>query len=362
MKLQTTSQGIKVTSDFSFKPYVLLGFTGLLGLPIIKFVIDLITLLAKVQVVHDDYAYGLVGLVLLLLLPSTVKTLIMIWQKLSKFQLEFCEIDTTRQQIAYKLSNFLFQRKVLNLSISQIRNIQVLYCGQSSSLGEERYGLRINLNQEAGQGFYLDRGTLLLQQAQEFAQVLQSFLDKPVLLEPQIDSDWFDQSFFATTLERTEDRLSLRFNYAIMSLLICLLFVVFGFSISSFIALSFSDVETKNSLTWLYQLLRWGTPISMIWMMQTLGFQETWCFDRQMKQFRYEQQLLIGRKAYDSANSPIHKVEVIGSSASKHGWRVTIDAPKLERIVRRQIVFYSNRDLKLVRAFAEDLRYYLNQS
>jgi hypothetical protein len=42
MKLQQSAQGIQITSDFSLKPYFLLGCLGLLGLPIIKSVIDLI--------------------------------------------------------------------------------------------------------------------------------------------------------------------------------------------------------------------------------------------------------------------------------------------------------------------------------
>jgi hypothetical protein len=254
MKLQQSAQGIQITSDFSLKPYFLLGCLGLLGLPIIKSVIDLIILLFKIQVNRDYHAYWLVGLVLVFLLLSMVKTLTMCWQKLSKFQLEFCEIDTAGQQIVCKLSNFLFQRKTLNLSIAQIQDIQVLYCGQSSSLGEERYGLRINLNQATNQDFYLDRGTLLLPQAQEFAQILQSSLSKPTALEPQIDLNWFDQAFFSTLLERTEDRLSLRFNYALFTMLISLFVIFLGFSVSSLIAVSFSDVETKNNLTGLYQL------------------------------------------------------------------------------------------------------------
>jgi hypothetical protein len=360
MKVQKMSQGIKITSDFLLKPYAVLGFSVLIGIPIVRFVVDLITVLAKAQVEHDNHTYGFVGLLLVLLLPSMSKSLTMLWQKLSKFQLAFCEIDTARQQVVFKLTNFLFQRKVLNLSSAQIRDIQLLYCGQSSSVGKERYGLRINLDQ--GQCVYLDRGTLLLPQAQEFAQTLQSSLCKPVVLEPQIDSDWFDQFFWIITLNQTEDRLSFRVNYAIMSLAVCLFFVIIGLSTSSLIGLLLSDVGSEGNLTLVRQLLQWSTPIVMIWVMQTLGFQETWCFDRQTRQFQYERQLLIGQKRYRSENATIRQVEVIASSVHAGGWKVTIDAPDLERIVRKQIVFYSGRDLKLVKAFAQDLRHYLNQS
>jgi hypothetical protein len=352
MKLQKTSQGVKVTSDFLLKPYLVLGYSGFLGLIVVKPTIDLIILFLKVQLDRD--AYWWIGLVLLLLSPSMTKTLIMLWQELSKFQLAFCEIDPARQQIVCKLSNFLFQRKVLNLPIAQIQDIQVLYCGQSSSVGEEKYGLRINLEQ--GQCLYLDRGTLLLQQAQEFAQMLQSSLRKPVVLDPQIDRNWFDRSFWVTTLERTTDKFCFRTNYAIMNLLVCLFLMIIGPSIPSAIAAFSFDAGNLN------QLFRWGTPIAMLWVMQTLGFQETWCFDRSTKQFYFERQLLIGRKSYRSENTTIRQVKVIRSYVSKRRWLVTLDAPNLERIVGREIVGYDNQDLKLARAFAEDLRHYLNQA
>jgi hypothetical protein len=363
MKLQRSPQGLTLFVRSPIQAYVTVGAIAVVWLPSIKFFVDLILQVAQPTGNAGFVTNGLKVLVLLLMLPSVINVVAQLWRKTAEFQVRSGVIDSANQHLTLYRFNRRCQQQTLNFPTAAIAAIQLLYYGSRRGAAEAKYGLRLKPNQGSQSGFELDEGTLSLEQAQALAQTIQRELALPMVSEPLVDPCTIAPSWFFQCLAQTPNRLSFKIDYSLMTMGACAVCAILGLlCLGSSSSLITATLGPQTAIG--VQLIGYVTPMAMIWLMQVLGFQETWQFDRASSELRYERHLLFGRRVNRYSNQQVVGIVIEGTDVSESGYRVAIDAPSLKLLQNhgKLRVLYQSFDLKCAQDFAQRLRYYLNRS
>jgi hypothetical protein len=363
MQLQRSPQGLVILARSPQQVYVIAGGIVALLLPSIKFFLDLMLQTSPPTENAGLLTQGMRILILLVMLPSVSQVIAQLWRRAAAFQVQSGVVDRRNRRLSLNQFNYRWQKQTLNLPIDTIQNIQICYYGRHRGTPEAKYGLRLQLDQAAPSCIELDRGTLSLAQAQDFAQMIQRELAIPIALEPVVDTLTIAPSWFFQCLTKTPNMLTFTIDYGLMTMGLCSVFAVFGLLCIG-TSPSLVAATLGAHFAFLIQLIPYITPIAIIGVMQTLGFQETWCFDRSAGKWRYERHRLLGRRVCCYVNQQVAGITVQGSSASEYGYRVAIDAPSLRLLQNNEKlrVLYQSFDPRCAHDFAQRLRYYLRLS
>ncbi len=168
-------------------------------------------------------------------------------------------------------------------------------------------------------------------------------------------------------MEKTEHRLVYGLDYGAFMVK---LYAILGLFAIFFLSFPVSAMAISPApLPFKIMMLGVGSiPMGLLlWLMQNVGFYETWTWDRSARQFRIDRKLLIGVKKQTLSCQGVKSVVLTnqpGTLTPPTYHQVGLNAPTLnlgqaagtKNPVR---VIYSNRNLQEAIDFAQELEYYL---
>jgi hypothetical protein len=268
--------------------------------------------------------------------------------------------------LTLQLQNGFGQKQVLNCGAGDVQDVELFYSNVSDE-GEGYCGLRLKLAQ-VDLPLYLSRGGMPLKQARSIAKELESQFglpEKPPLYGHTGSSEGEMKS---RLLEKTEHRLVYRLDYGAFVIKLYALVGLFAIFFLSF-PVSAMAISPAPLLVKIVMLGIGSIPMGLLlWLMQNVGFYETWTWERSSKQFKSDRKLLIGMKKQVFPRQGVKTVVLRtqpGTLITPTYYQVGLNAPTLnlgqvagtKNPVR---VIYSNQNLSEATDFAEELRYYLN--
>jgi hypothetical protein len=363
MKIERSPQGISFQCKTSIGHYVfylvVILFAVYWARGWVDFLVGFLT-----AATSDPSVLGIKGLLFVLISVGFWQWIYRALRQLVTMEVRSGLFEFSTRSLTLQLQNVFGQKQVLNCGAGDVQDVELFYSNPS----DEGYcGLRMKLAQ-VDLPLYLSRGGLPLKQARSIAQELESQFglpEKPPLYGHTSSSEGELKS---RLLEKTEHRLVYRLDYgAFMIKLYALvgLFAIFFLGISVLPMLI-----SPAPLPFKIVIFGFGSiPMGLLlWLMQNVGFYETWNWERSSKQFQVDRKLLIGVKKQVFPQQGVRTVVLRtqpGTLITPTYYQVGLNAPTLnlgqaagaKDPVR---VIYSNQNLSEATDFAEELRYYLN--
>jgi hypothetical protein len=304
---------------------------------------------------------------LLLLLGGFVlwKTVYQGLRECMKMEVRSGLFEFSTRSLTLQLQNVFGQRQVLHCGAGDVQDVDLFYSTVSDE-GDGYCGLRLKLAQLEAP-LYLSRGGMPLKQARSIARELESQFGLPE--KPPFDGHTGSNEgdLKSRLLEKTEHRLVYRLDYGAF---VIKLYALVGLFAIFFLSIPVSSmVISPAPLPFRIMILGFGSiPMGLLlWLMQNVGFYETWTWERSSKQFQSDRKLLVGVKKQVFPRQGVRDVVLRtqpGTLTTPTYYQVGLNSPTLnlgqaagtKDPVR---VIYSNQNLSEAKDFAEELRYYL---
>jgi hypothetical protein len=309
-------------------------------------------------------AIAIQGMGVLLLTFFLWKTVYEGLRECMKMEVRSGLFEFSTQLLTLQLQNMFGQKQVLNFNVGDVQDLDLFYSNMSDE-GDSYCGLRLKLLQ-SDTPLYLSRGGLPFEKARSIAQELTAHWGLPEKPPFYGHTSFLEADQKSLVLERNEHRLVYRLNYGAL--------IVKPYAILSSFVLFFLCVPALSIM----MLSPGGDNLPFLviaavsaglvfFLMQVVGFYETWTWERSTRQFRIDRKLLVGVKKQVFPSRDVKSVVLRtqpGTLNTPTYYQVGLDASTLKlgqavgtgNPVR---IIYSNQDLRTATDFAEELRYYL---
>lgn len=364
MKIERSPQGISfqcASPNWRYIPYVLVipfflyGTKGFLGF-----------LPGGLYDLTQDWMVGLRVLVVVLVAIVLWQTVYKALRALTEMDVRSGLFESSTRLLTLQLQNVFGQKQVVHCGSGDVQDVELFYSHVSDE-GEGRCGLRLKLAQ-FDRPLYLSRGGLPLKKANSIAKELNNHLGLPEKPPLHGHTGSSEGSLKSRMVEKTEHRLVYRLDYGSFAVK---LYAIVGLFALFFLSFPVSAmVISPAPLPFKILMLGFGSiPMGLLlWLMQNVGFYETWTWERSIRQFRMDRKLLIGVKKQTLSSQGVKSVVLTtqpGTLTTPTYYQVGLNAPTLnlgQAVGSKNPVrmIYSNQDLQTATDFAEELRYYLN--
>jgi hypothetical protein len=315
----------------------------------------------------DPTSAAVVGLLLLTFLLW--KTVYQGLRECMEMEVRSGLFEFSTQLLTLQLQNMFGQKQVLNFNVGDVQDLDLFYSNVSDE-GDGYCGLRLKLLQ-SDTPLYLSRGGLPFETARSIAQELTAHWGLPEKPPFYGHASFLEADQKSLVLERSEHRLVYRLNYgAFMVKLYAIALFSLGVPALSIMMLS----PGGDNLPFL--VIAAVSAGFVLFLMQVVGFYETWTWERSARQFRIDRKLLVGVKKQVFPSRDVTSVVLRtqpGTLNTPTYYQVGLDASTLKlgqaigtTLKLGQIgtgnpvrIIYSNQNLSEAKDFAEELRYYL---
>jgi hypothetical protein len=315
-------------------------------------------------------AIAIQGMGVLLLTFFLWKTVYEGLRECMKMEVRSGLFEFSTQLLTLQLQNMFGQKQVLNFNVEDVQDLDLFY-SKVSDEGDGYCGLRLKLVQ-SDTPLYLSRGGLPFEKARSIAQELTTHWGLPEKPPFYGHASFLEADQKSLVLERSEHRLVYRLNYgAFMVKLYAIVLFSLGVPALSIMMLS----PGGDNLPFL--VIAAVSAGFVLFLMQVVGFYETWIWERSAQQFRIDRKLLVGVKKQVFPSRDVKSVVLRtqpGTLNTPTYYQVGLDAStlKLGQAIGTMLklgqigtsnpvrIIYSNQDLRTATDFAEELRYYLN--
>jgi hypothetical protein len=274
--------------------------------------------------------------------------------------------EFSTRSLTLQLQNMFGQKQVLNCGAGDVQDVELFYSNPSDE-GDGYCGLRLKLTQ-FDTPLYLSRGGIPFEKARSIVQELTTHFNLPEKPPFHGYTSSNEGDLKSRILEKTEHRLLYRMDYGAFMIK---LYALFGLFAAGFLVIP-ALVLMDESAPLLFKVGVLGVGsipmVLLLWLLQNVGFYETWTWERSARQFRIDRKLLIGVKKQTFSSQGVKAVVLTtqpGSLSIPTYYQVGLNSPTLNlgqsagsnNPVR---TIYSNPNLGEAKDFAEELRYYLN--
>jgi hypothetical protein len=309
----------------------------------------------------------------LLLLPilalvsfSSLTTTYRFYQYCRIWQAQTLQLHYAQRTLDLSLRNRLGQTRQFSCSHHQILDLQPFCSTRPSSDTKGCYGLRLFLKNER-QPVTLTDGHFELQTMGNLAQELRQALHLPLKPPYRGIADLGHENMPSRILQQSAERLVYRLSYAKA----ILPFYAFGGLFAGFFLLfpwlllsSPKAVLSAKILVTFFGVL---PSLGFLWLVQTVGFYETWVFDRYSSTFQLNRQRLVGQKHQTLTIRDITQLSLTTAvptlNSTKESYQVILTAPSLpigqNAANPTGRTLYASTDLAAAQAFCDHLQTYM---
>jgi hypothetical protein len=283
-----------------------------------------------------------------------------------KMEVQSGLFEFSTRLLTLQLQNMFGRKQVLNCNVGDVQDLDLFYSNVSDE-GDGYCGLRLKLAQ-FDTPLYLSRGGLPFEKARSIAQELTTHFNLPEKPPFHGYTSSNEGDLKSRILEKTEYRLVYRMDYGAFMIKLYALLGLFATGFLVIPALVLMD-ESAHLLFKVGVLGVGSIPMGLLlWLLQNVGFYETWTWERSARQFRIDRTLLIGIKKQTFSSQGVKAVVMTtqpGSLTTPTYYQVGLNSPTLNlgqsagsnNPVR---TIYSHQNLREATDFAAELRYYLN--